>query len=82
VNTYRVQFSRRCPVNNERIFYSLEISCERRIMAEHIETALAAIPDSTLHEDAADTLFTSLPGRQTIDALHGFVHITTERGQP
>jgi hypothetical protein len=82
MNTYRAKFSRHCPVNKALIFYSLEITCEDRIMVEDIETALAVLPDSVLHEDAAAALADALPGKQIIEALHGFVHITTERGQP
>jgi hypothetical protein len=75
VNTYRCNFTVRCPVNGARIDYALTIRTDRVIPVESI---LAAVPPEGLHEDIANTL-AKLGGHQTLVAVHHGVTIETER---
>lgn len=77
MNIYRTTFFSRCPVDGQRIAYSLTIEAAGRIMTEDIAAACASWP-SALHEDIADGL-AALGGRQTLTATHGSVEIETVR---
>lgn len=75
MNTYRANFTVRCPVNGARIDYALTIRTDKTISVESI---LAAVPVDGLHEDIADKL-AKLGGHQTLIAVHHGVTIETER---
>lgn len=78
MNIYRIDFTSRCPVNGDLIFYSLEIQSAEMIMAEKIETAVNGGP--ALHEQLADELHMHFRGKQILKARHGNVSIETIRG--
>lgn len=78
MNTYRIEFHARCPVNNARIRYSLRIVAEEMIRVESLNDFVEGI-SSGFHEDIADALHSKFGGRQTLVAEHHGVLIETER---
>lgn len=81
MNIYRVNFSCLCYKNCDVIQYSLEITSERMIFVEDIESALYEYKSkSTYHEPMADQLYRKLGGKQTITANHRGIDIETRRG--
>lgn len=84
MNTYSTQFFCYCPSNDIRILYRLRIECEADVMVrvEDITTAVESLKRS-FHEEAAEVLAKSLPGRQVLTADHHGVTIETIRnGRP
>jgi hypothetical protein len=82
VNIYRTSFSRRCPINGAVIYYELKLWSSATVIAEDMQAAIDGLPGAILHEEMADLLTASLPGRQIIEGMHGFILIRTERGAP
>ena len=78
MNTYRVEFFARCPVNAARIKYWLCIRTDSVIPAEALNDAVDEIR-SGLHEQIADSLLAAFGGQQTLTAEHHGVHIETTR---
>lgn len=79
MNIYRVDFTSRCPVNGELIFYALEIRSAEMILTEKIQEAVNV--EKWFHEELADKLHLELGGRQVMTARHGRVSIETIRGE-
>lgn len=80
MNKYEIDFSCLCPVNNERIDYSLVIRHDAVIKAEDLQDFVEQFADvKTLHEELADQLEIKFPGEHTLVATHGGVTITTTR---
>lgn len=81
MNIYRVNFSCLCVKNSDVIQYSLEITSERMIFVEDIESALSEYKSkSAYHEPMADQLYRKLGGQQVMTANHGGIEIETRRG--
>lgn len=80
MNRYGITFMAKCPNNDKIIRYALGIESKATIMVEEILRAVDALPAAGFHEDIADTLTTTLPGRQTLFAHHHGVDIETVRG--
>lgn len=78
-NRYTHHFTLKCPVNGTRIEYTLIIETCKRVMVEDILQQVVALPNPGFHEDAADLLAATLPGRQTLRAHHHGVDIETQR---
>ena len=78
INRYRRQFVCRCPVNDQRIFYSLTIETPSQIMVEHINETVEGF-ESAFHEGLADDLFARFGGTQRLIAHHHGVDIETVR---
>jgi hypothetical protein len=79
MNRYKIKFTSVCPVNQDRIEYSLEINSADTIM---VETLLDVVDkfEKGFHEEFADVLHAKFGGRQLMSAVHGGVLIETERG--
>lgn len=77
MNIYRTEFFAKCPANDIRITYALEIQTHRVIPVESILSEVEGIAKG-FHEDIADRLM-KLGGRQTLAADHHGVTITTLR---
>lgn len=78
MNTYRTQFVAACPVNEQQITYSVEITTPATIPVEKLTEALRGFSRG-FHEDFADQLIVLFGGEQTIRATHHGVEITTNR---
>lgn len=78
VNTYKTRFIVKCPTNNIKITYDLEIKQITQIYVEEIIEAVNKF-DSDYHENIADELFIMFGGEQTLVANHHGVIIQTER---
>lgn len=78
MNSYTTRFSAVCPVNEQRIEYTLRIEAPQYIMVEKI---LRAVKRCTrgFHEDFANELVRRLGGVQTLTAEHHGVLIETKR---
>jgi hypothetical protein len=79
MNRYKIKFMSICPVNEDRIEYSLEINSCETIMAEVILDAVDGLKKG-FHEEFADVLHAKFGGKQFMSAVHGGVLIETERG--
>lgn len=83
MNIYRTKFVARCPVNDQRVEYNLEIRSTFVVMVEDIqqwcEAALKV--EKPYHENMADFLITELGGQQVLRAFHHGVEIETRRGE-
>lgn len=80
MNTYRVQFVAKCPVNNDRVLYTLTIDHGQTIPAESIVTVISELSRTPMfHERLADRLSVALPGIQRLSADHRGVSIVTRR---
>jgi hypothetical protein len=79
MNRYKIKFMSICPVNEDRIEYSLEINSCETIMAETILNAVEGFKKG-FHEEFADVLHAKFGGKQFMSAVHGGVLIETERG--
>ena len=77
MNKYKYSFESVCPVDNERIKYTLKIESTEIIFAEDIAKQCES-QKSAFHEVIADNLI-KLGGKQTIKATHSGVKITTKR---
>lgn len=81
LNTYTVEFFAKCPTNNVRIHYTLEIQTTELLMVEDI---LEFVEDNTAnhvyHEALADVFAGVFPGVQIMRANHHGVTIETVRG--
>lgn len=80
MNRYSTTFMAKCPVNDQIIRYALSIEAPGRILVEEIIAAVDALPMAGFHEDIADALVKTLPGRHTLIAHHHGVDIETVRG--
>lgn len=78
MNTYTVQFFAFCPVDGERILYTLSIETNLMIMVESINDAVTLI-ERGFHEKIADGLLREFGGRQVMTANHHGVEIKTVR---
>lgn len=82
MNTYRHDFSTRCPNNGQVIWYRLEIEALHVVMAEDIQAAgkdAQTLP-KPYHENIADMLHERFGGVQRLFAFHHGVEIETLRG--
>jgi hypothetical protein len=79
MNRYKIKFMSTCPVNEDRIEYSLEINSCKTIMAEAILDTVDGFKKG-FHEEFADVLHAKFGGKQFMSAVHGGVLIETERG--
>lgn len=79
LNTYETRFAAACPVNGQRVIYHLRIETMDVLRVESIQAHVQQLTRG-LHEAFADSLLTSLGGKQTLTAEHHGVRITTTRG--
>ena len=80
MNTYHYVFTAPCPNNDEIIVYTLKIESVAVIMVEKIiEVCIFEGESKMFHEEIADYLTGSLPGRQEITATHSGVRVITTR---
>ena len=77
MNNYELEFFARCPVNNIRVKYELQIETKDVIEVEKLIEAVDGL--SGFHESIADDLKRRFGGRQTIKAFHHGVTIRTQR---
>jgi len=77
-NCYRYTFVATCPTDGDSVVYTLEILSSKKILVEHIRTAVA-LQNSGHQEEIADELLRQLGGRQRIVATHRGVEIETWR---
>lgn len=80
MNSYKVMFFARCPRNNIRITYHLEIKNQTFVSVEDIVGFVDQFKDG-FHEEIADQIFTEFGGHQILSADHHGVTITTTRGE-
>lgn len=78
MNTYSTEFFGKCPTNNVRIKYELEIQTTSIIFVESILEFINKI-DNQYHEIMADLLLERFGGKQVLVAYHHGVVIKTER---
>jgi hypothetical protein len=78
MNTYTLDFSSKCPIDGQRIRYSLKLETNDVVRVELLKVTIAAL-DAELHESIADKLFSRFGGRQVIWATHNGVAIRTDR---
>lgn len=78
MNKYEFTFYSECPSDTDIILYSVEIESNDVIMAEEL-TAYCKKFNRGYQEVIADDLFKKFKGRQTIQATHQGVKITTVR---
>jgi hypothetical protein len=78
VNTYRFSFMRLCPSDGALIDYRLEISTRQTIMVEDLISACVQV-GPVYHEALAEDLLARFGGRQTLEAVHQGVTVTTVR---
>jgi hypothetical protein len=79
MNRYKIKFTSICPVNEDKIEYSLEINSADTIMVETLRDVVDKFKKG-FHEEFADELHAKFGGRQLMSAVHGGVLIETERG--
>ena len=78
MNIYTTEFFCKCPTNNVRIKYELEIQTTDVIFVELILEFLDKI-NNQYHENIADLLLNKFGGKQQLIAYHHGVVIKTER---
>lgn len=78
MNIYEHEFMSVCPVDGDEVRYYLTIETNKVIPAEDIRAACAR-HGRNLHEPIAFDLDRTLPGKQTLVAMHRDVRITTIR---
>ena len=78
MNIYTTEFFCKCPTNNVRIKYELEIQTTDVIFVESILEFIDKI-DNQYHENIADLLLEKFGGKQQLLACHHGVFIKTER---
>lgn len=78
VNIYRTEFFARCPNNDVRIKYRLEIRTTEVLKVESIVKEVDSFVEG-FHEELADSLHAAFGGSQTLVADHHSVEIQTER---
>lgn len=78
MNTYTTEFFCKCPTNNVRIKYELEIQTTGVIFVERILDFVDKM-DNQYHENIADILLEEFGGKQVLVACHHGVVIKTER---
>lgn len=81
MNNYQTTFSCRCPINNVRVNYELEISTDAVISVEELLDHIEEMYAAGFHELIADDLHAKFGGRQILKAFHHGVNITTIRGK-
>jgi hypothetical protein len=79
MNRYKIKFMSICPVNGDKIEYSLEINSCEIIMVEILWDVVDGFKKG-FHEEFADVLHAKFGGKQFMSAVHGGVLIETERG--
>jgi hypothetical protein len=79
MNRYKIKFMSICPVNQDKIEYSLEINSVDTIMVETLWDVVDGFKKG-FHEEFADVLHAKFGGKQFMSAVHGGVLIETERG--
>lgn len=78
MNTYQTRFWAKCPINQETIYYDLEIKTTQIIKVEDLISELTDVVEA-YHEDIADQLHDKFGGSHTMTAEHHGVTITTHR---
>jgi hypothetical protein len=78
MNIYTTEFFGKCPTNNVRIKYELEIQTTDVIFVERILDFVDKM-NNQYHENIADLLFEEFGGKQQLVAFHHGVFIKTER---
>jgi hypothetical protein len=79
VNTYRLKFQAKCPVDGSSIEYEWALHSGFTVMAEELRRIADGIGEG-LHEKIADDLFDRFGGSQCLRAVHaGGVTIETIR---
>jgi len=79
LNKYKVTFTARCPVNNKKITYNLQIKSEAMIRVEDLLAFVKQV-NQGFHEEIADSLIERFGGQHILRAYHHGVFIETERG--
>lgn len=79
MNIYRTKFFCECPLNGARVEYAWTLETKDMIFAEDLLKHITGLQPS-YHEDLADGLAVAWGGRQTLEAHHHGVDITTVRG--
>ena len=78
MNYYSYEFEVKCPNGEEYRRYHLTIECKETIMCEDI-VATCNMEMALYHENIADKIRLTLPGDQTIKAIHCGVVVKTVR---
>jgi hypothetical protein len=81
MNRYQTTFSCKCPINNVRVNYELEIATDAVISVEELLDHIEEMYASGFHELIADDLCAKFGGHQVLKAFHHGVNITTTRGK-
>ncbi len=79
MNRYTYVFTSVCPVNKQVIDYKLVIDSKEKILVEKLKEHLEKFHEESYHEDMADDLMSSFPGKQYLSAIHHGVFIETWR---
>lgn len=79
MNTYKLKFQAKCPVDGSVIEYDWSLHAGFTVMAEELRRIADGIGEG-LHEKIADELFDRFGGSQSLRAVHaGGVTIKTTR---
>lgn len=79
MNRYTYNFKSVCPVNQQEIEYRLVIDTKEKILVEDLKEHLIKHHAESYHEEIADDLVCSFPGKQYLCAIHHGVLIETWR---